>query len=204
MDIKYKIYDFLKYADNQLNQFDLIKLSFTIVIIHTFILYTYLYYSGKLIRYFAKFKNDKEFINIGLENMSIAIVEQSFFPVYMRLALIRIFGNKKLARFFSCISLTSSHVFMFNLFYELPTIILQIMLSFILSLIYTKMDILDAFILNMLINIFGVLITYIFWKFIFKTHFFQAKTFITPIIVDSTIINSGIGVGIESGSIKID
>lgn len=204
MDIKYKIYDFLKYTDDKLSQYDLVKLSFTIVIIHTFILYTYLYFSGKLIRYFAKFKNDKEFITIGLENVSFAIVEQSCFPVYMRMALTRIVGDRKLARFFTCISYASSHVFMFNLFYELPTIMLQVISSFILSLIYTRMDILDAFILNMFISVFGVLITYMSWKFLFKTRLFQGKTFITPVTVESTILNSGIGSGIETSVSKID
>ncbi len=204
MDIKYKFYDFLKYADNKLDQYDLVKLSFTIVIIHTLILYTYLYFSGKLIRYFAKFKNDKDFINIGLENVSIAIVEQSCFPVYMRMALTRIIGDRKLARFFTCVSFSVSHVFMFNLFYELPTIVLQVMTSFILSLIYTKMDTLDAFILNMFINVFGVFITYMSWKFLFKTRLFQGKTFITPVTVESTILNSGIGAGVGTSVSKTD
>jgi hypothetical protein len=190
MSIKVSIYDFLRDTDTKLSE--PLKIGMSVVFIHTLILYSYLYFSGKLIRYFARFKNDKEFITLGLESVTIAVIEQSCFPVYMRTALTRILADRKLSRFFTCVMYTGSHVLNFNLFYELPTILIQTISAFIMSLIYTKMDTLDAFILNMFINIFGVMLTYLSWKFLFKTRLFQGKTFIAPISVEQTVIGSNI------------
>ncbi len=186
MDLRLSIYDFLRSTDVTLNEIDYIKASFALVFIHTIILYSYLFASGKLIRYFGKIKSDKDFFFVCMDSVSIAVIEQACFTVYLKLALTKIIGDRKLARFFTCLIFTGSHVANFNLVNEIPTIILQMITTFAMSLVYTKMDVLDAFILNIFCNVFSVLIKYAFWKILFKARLFQGKTFITPIIVEST------------------
>ena len=181
MNIKTVIYNFLREIDTKINKFNYINISFIVVITHTIILFSYLYVNGKLIKHLCKFKNNLDFLFGCIDNITIALIEQTCFPLYMNVILFKIIGDKEIARFFTCLLFTISHVLNFNLFYEIPTITLQLSTSFLMSLIYTKIDIIDSYFLNIFVNIFNVIITYLIWKFIFKISILQKKKLFAPV-----------------------
>jgi hypothetical protein len=191
MDFKTSVHNFLKDTDICLHNIDIYKLSIAIVLLQSILINTYLYFSGKFIKYFAKFKNESDFIDIAFESITVAVVEQACLTVYMKTVLIKIIGDRKLARFFTCLFFSGIHVFNLNVCYKIPTIIPHLITSFLMSLIYTKIDPLEAFIINILINVFSVLITYLIWKLIYKTRLFYGKGLVTPIL-DSSILNQRI------------
>lgn len=171
MDIKQSIYNFLRLFDSKLRCvvdklfIDVFKFCFGIVIIHT-ILISYILYTNKFSKYFSKFKKNSDFIPIAIDNIAIAILEQASFRVIFKLAFERLIGDKKVTRFLTCALFSSLHVSNFNIYYKLPTITIKMFNSLVMSLVYTKLYVLDSFILHMFCNLFGVFITWSTWKII--------------------------------------
>ncbi len=192
MDIKLSIYNFLRLFDSKVRGFDVFTIGFGIVLVHSILIYAYMLYTNKFSRYFSKFKKTSDFLPIAIDNIALAIVEQAAFTVFLKLAFERLIGDRKIARFLTCALFSFSHVLNFNVFYEIPTITIQMFNSLIMSLIYTKLDVLDAFILHMFCNLFGVVITYTTWKIISSNRIFQGKTYFTPVSVETTLMNNNI------------
>ncbi len=192
MDIKLLIYNFLRLFDSKLRGVDVFKFGFGIVIIHTILIYSYMIYTNKFSKYFSKFKKSSDFIPIAIDNIALAIVEQASFTVFLKLAFERLIGDKKVARFLTCALFSFSHVLNFNVYYELPTITIQMFNSLVMSLVYTKLDVLDSFILHMFCNLFGVFITWSTWKIITSNRIFQEKRYFTPVSVETTLINNNV------------
>ncbi len=162
-----------------------------VVTFHGILFYSYLIWTGRVRGFFSRIKSNKDFFEIALDSMWAGILEQASMLVYLKIFFDRIFGDKYLVRIMISVIFTVVHVGSFNTYYEYITLILQSFNILILSLVYTRLDHVESFIVHMMCNFYGLVITYTVYQLIIKTKLFRTKLMnITPINIENNIINS--------------
>ncbi len=162
-----------------------------VVTFHGILFYSYLIWTGRVRGFFSRIKSNKDFFEIALDSMWAGILEQASMLVYLKIFFDRIFGDKYLVRIMISVIFTVVHVGSFNTYYEYITLILQSFNILILSLVYTRLDHVESFIVHMMCNFYGLVITYTVYQLMIKTKLFRTKLMnITPINIENNIINS--------------